>query len=263
MLAEKRLFVFDMDGTIYLGDKFIPGAVELFEALRLDGRDFLFLTNNSSKSAEVYSRKLTGMGYPVDVDRIFTSGEATRIFIKRRKPNARIFLLGNEFLKEEFERDGFHIVSERGSSPDYVVLGFDTTLTYDKIWFACDFIKSGVEYLATHPDLVCPLPGGASMPDAGSMIKMIEAATGGATPLVLGKPNRGIIDSVIEKYGAAPEEMLMVGDRLYTDMMLGRNAGIDTALVLTGEATLEDLKNSDVEPTYVFDSVADMTKELK
>jgi 4-nitrophenyl phosphatase len=261
-LKEKKCFIFDMDGTIYLGDKFIDGAVDLLEYLKNSGRQFVLLTNNSSKNSGTYREKLKRMGYEVEESGIFTSGEATRIHINRSKPGAKVFLLGNEYLEEEFKRDGFRLIKERGRAPDYVVLGFDTTLTYDKIWIACDYIKSGVEFLATHPDRVCPLPGGESMPDTGSMIKMFEAATGGVQPKVIGKPNKLIIDSILDKYDMALDDVVMIGDRLYTDMKLAENAGIDSALVLTGEAAQADLKQTDIKPTYVFESVKNILETL-
>ena len=262
-LKEKKCFIFDMDGTIYLGDNFIDGSVELLEHLDERKTKFVFMTNNSSKNSGVYCNKLKKMGYEVEEEKIFTSGEATRIYINKFKPGAKIFLLGNEYLEAEFEQNGFTLVKGRDESPDYVVLGFDTTLTYEKIWIACDYIKDGVEYLATHPDYVCPLPAGKTMPDTGAMIKMFEAATGGKLPKIIGKPNSLIIESILDKYNLKQEDVVMVGDRLYTDMKLGENAGIDTILVLTGEATREDVENSDILPTYIFESVKTIHENLK
>ncbi|MCK5780537.1 MAG: HAD-IIA family hydrolase [Psychrilyobacter sp.] len=262
-LKEKKCFIFDMDGTIYLGDNFIDGSVELLEHLDERKTKFVFMTNNSSKNSGVYCNKLKKMGYEVEEEKIFTSGEATRIYINKFKPGAKIFLLGNEYLEAEFEQNGFTLVKGRDENPDYVVLGFDTTLTYEKIWIACDYIKDGVEYLATHPDYVCPLPAGKTMPDTGAMIKMFEAATGGKLPKIIGKPNSLIIESILDKYNLKQEDVVMVGDRLYTDMKLGENAGIDTILVLTGEATREDVENSDILPTYIFESVKTIHENLK
>jgi HAD superfamily hydrolase (TIGR01457 family) len=262
-LKEKKMFIFDMDGTIYLGDSFIDGTVELLEHIKEIGSDFVFLTNNSSKNSGVYQAKLSKMGYEVEEEKIFTSGEATRIYINKFKPKAKIFLLGNEFLEAEFEKNGFTLVKGRDENPDYVVLGFDTTLTYEKIWIACDYIKAGVEYLATHPDYICPLPKGESMPDTGAMIKMFEAATGGKLPKIIGKPNKLIIESILDKYNLKQDDVVMVGDRLYTDIKLGENAGIDSILVLTGEATEEDVKKSNIAPTYIFESVKTIHEKLK
>jgi len=258
-LRDKRCFIFDMDGTIYLGDELIEGAKDLLEVLEERGTLFLFLTNNSSKNRDIYREKLDKLGVQVEADNIFTSGEATRIYIKSRGENKRIYLLGNENLEREFTEDGFIL---DGENPDYVVLGFDTTLTYEKIWKACDLLGEGTEFLATHPDYVCPLPEGKIMPDTGAMIKMFEAATG-KTPRVIGKPNKLIIESIMEKYSLQRDEMVMVGDRIYTDIKLGENAGIDSILVLSGEAKREDLKTTEIKPSYIVDSVKCLYDVLK
>lgn len=254
-LKNKKCFIFDMDGTIYLGEDLIKGSLELIELL--DKKDILsiFLTNNSSKSRDDYQEKLKKIGLEVSKDRIVTSGEATRIYIKSQDDKNRIFLLGNESLEREFIEDGFII--NKDNLTDYVVLGFDTTLTYNKIWKACDLLQDGVEFLATHPDYVCPLPKGRNMPDTGAMIKMFEAASG-KTPKIIGKPNKLIIDSILEKYKLQKDDVVMVGDRIYTDIKLGENAGIDSILVLSGEAKQEDLKVTEIKPTYVLDSVKDI-----
>ena len=262
-LKNKKLFIFDMDGTIYLGDNFIDGAVDLLDNILKEGNDYVFLTNNSSKNSQVYYEKLKKMGLNnVTTDKIFTSGEATRSYIKQFKPNSNIYLLGNEYLEEEFKNDGFNLITEPNKNPDYVVLGFDTTLTYNKIWHACDYIKSGVEFLATHPDFVCPLPQEKTMPDTGAMIEMFKLATGGIEPKIMGKPNRFIIDAILNKYNLKPEDAVMVGDRLYTDIQLGINSNMDTILVLTGESTKEDIKKFNINPTFTFESVKTILQSL-
>jgi len=254
-LRGKKCFIFDMDGTIYLGGSLIDGAKNLLEQLEEKGILYIFLTNNSSKSRSNYQKKLKDFGIEVAEDKIFTSGEATRIYIKSQGEKKNVFLLGNEDLTREFQEDGF--ILEGNSSYDYVVLGFDTTLTYDKIWKACDLVKDGVEFLATHPDYVCPLAGGKTMPDTGAMIKMFEAASG-RTPKVIGKPNKLIVESIMTKYDLDRDDIVMVGDRLYTDIKLGENAGVDSILVLSGEARVEDLADTEVKPTHVMESVKDL-----
>jgi len=250
-----------MDGTIYLGDELIEGSRELLKLLGERDTLFLFLTNNSSKNSDIYKDKLKKLGIHVEIDNIFTSGEATRIYIKSMGEARKVYLLGNENLEREFVEDGFTLVEGEQAKPDYVVLGFDTTLTYEKIWKACDLLKDGVEFLATHPDYVCPLPEGKSMPDTGAMIKMFEAATE-KSPRVIGKPNKLIVESIMEKYNLQKNEMVMVGDRIYTDIKLGENAGIDSILVLSGEAKIEDLKETEVKPTYIIDSVKELYNVL-
>lgn len=261
-INEIKCFLLDMDGTIYLGDNLIEGALDFLELLKDQGKEFLFMTNNSSKNRKVYREKLSKLGCEVKEEKIFTSGEATRIYINKNKPKANVYLLGNENLEEEFIEDDFNLVNNTDIKPDYVVLGFDTTLTYNKIWSACDHIKNGTEFLATHPDYVCPLPRGKSMPDTGAMIKMFEAATG-VSPKVIGKPNSLVVDSIIEKYGYDRSEIAMVGDRLYTDIKMGENAGITSILVLSGETTIEGYnKSTDIKANFVFDSVDDIKNSL-
>lgn len=261
-LKNVRLFLLDMDGTVYLGRELLPGAREFLELLGRQGKDFLFLTNNSSKSAADYRDKLARMEIHVAEDRILTSGEATVIALRRSLPEgARIFLLGTPSLERQFLEAGFRLVGEEATEADEVVLGFDTTLTYRKLWTACDLIRKKGAYVATHPDLNCPLEGGALMPDAGAMIAFIRASTG-VEPYVVGKPSREIVDCVCEKYGVAREGLAMVGDRLYTDIALGRNAGITSILVLSGETDAAMYRDSAVRADYVFDSIRELGAAL-
>jgi HAD superfamily hydrolase (TIGR01457 family) len=256
-LKEKKVFLLDMDGTIYLGDKLIDGAKEFLDALNKKGKRYIFLTNNSSKSKEIYVEKLNKLGIKATKEEIFTSGEATTMYLKNKKPGAKIYLLGTKALEEEFEREGFILEKERNKDIDYLVLGFDTTLTYEKLWGACEYISEGVEYIATHPDFNCPLADDKFMPDAGAMAAFIEASTG-ETPRVIGKPNKDIIESILSKYNLDKEDIVMVGDRLYTDIKTGENAGIKSVLVYSGETKAKDYKDSEIRADYTFDSIKDM-----
>ena len=256
-LKNKSVFLLDMDGTIYLGDELIDGAREFLNALNNKGKKYIFLTNNSSKSREIYVDKLKQLGINANVEDVFTSGEATTIYLKDQKTNARIYLLGTKALEAEFQREGFILEKKRHMDIDYVVLGFDTSLTYEKLWAACEYIAEGVEYIGTHPDFNCPLADGKFMPDAGAIAAFIEASTG-RSPKVMGKPNREIIESIAKKYNLHKKDMIMIGDRLYTDIKTGKNAGINTALVYSGETKEEDYENSDIKADYVFNSIKDM-----
>ncbi|ADK82610.1 HAD-IIA family hydrolase [Sediminispirochaeta smaragdinae] len=256
-LSEKKCFLLDMDGTIYLGDRLIDGASDFLHKIKANGKQYIFLTNNSSKNKRVYVEKLKRMGIAADSSEVFTSGEATIMYLNKIKKNAHIFLLGTPALEEEFEDAGFSLVRERNQDVDFVVLGFDTTLTYNKLWIACDYIAEGVEYIATHPDFVCPLEGGRCMPDAGSMIALIKGTTG-KEPLVIGKPNRFIIDAILEKYSLKKEDMAIVGDRLYTDIRTGLDNGIDSILVMSGETDESMLASTEFIPKYLFGSVKDI-----
>lgn len=257
MIENKKYFLLDMDGTLYLGNQLIEGAKEFLEKIKLKNKKYIFMTNNSSKNREAYVEKLKKLGIDANVEEIFGSTEATIIYLNKIKKGAKIFLLGNELLEEAFLKAGFEIIKEKDKEIDFVVLGFDTTLTYDKIWKACDYIFAGIPYIATHPDFVCPLDGGKYMPDTGSMIEMIKAVTG-KTPLVIGKPNKHIIDGIIEKYNISKEETVIVGDRLYTDIRTGLDNGITSVLVMSGETTEETLKETIYKPDYIFNSVKDM-----
>lgn len=256
-LKDINVFLLDMDGTIYLGDELIQGAKEFLVRIKERGKRYIFLTNNSSKNKKTYVEKLNRLGIDAVEDEVFTSGEATTMYINKEKPGAKIYLLGTEALEEEFVKSGFVLEKERNKDIDYVVLGFDTTLTYEKLWGACEYISEGVEYIATHPDFNCPLANDKFMPDAGAMAAFIEASTG-RTPRVIGKPNKEVVDSISLKYGLSKDDMAMVGDRLYTDIKTGQNAGITSILVYSGETKEEDYKSSEIKGDYVFDSVKDM-----
>lgn len=256
-----KLFLLDMDGTFYLGNEIIDGALQFLDVVKKQGKDFIFLTNNSSKNKYAYQEKLKSMGCNVDAERIFTSGEATTIYLNSIAKGAKIFLLGTELLHEEFEKAGFVIVNETEARPDYVVLGFDTTLTYDKLWKACDFLREGVGYIATHPDFNCPLEDNKYMPDTGAMIELVAASTG-RRPHVVGKPNKDIIEAVCIKYGCNKDEIAMVGDRLYTDIKMGETAGITSVLVLTGETSRQEYEKSDIKADYVYESIKELAEEI-
>ena len=260
-LKEKSVYLLDMDGTIYLGDQLIDGAKDFLQAIKAGGKRYLFMTNNSSKNKEVYVQKLNRLGIEATEEEVFTSGEVTTIYLNKKKPGATVYLLGTEALEKEFEAAGFILEKERGKTVDYVVLGFDTTLTYEKIWGACEYIAAGVDYIATHPDFVCPLPGEAFMPDAGAMAAMIEAATG-KTPKVMGKPNKQVVDSIADKYGLSKDQMAMVGDRLYTDVETGNNAGIASVIVFSGETKEKDYQQSPIRATYAYPSVKEMINDI-
>lgn len=258
-LLNVKCFLLDMDGTFNLGDRLIDGSLYFIETLRELGRDFLFLTNNSSKHRGLYAKKITRLGLPIPEERVFTAGEATALYLQREYAGAKVYVVGTPALEDEFRQHGFQLEAE---NPQLAALGFDTTLTYEKLWKLCDFVRAGLPYIATHPDFTCPTETGY-MPDIGAMIAFVRAATGREPDLVVGKPNRMIVDAVAQKYGYAIEEMAMVGDRLYTDIALGQTSGITTCLVWSGETRPEDLVNSPFQPTYAFDNLAKIADWLK
>lgn len=251
-------FLFDLDGTVYLGDRLLPGARDLLAYLEQEGRPFYFLTNNSSRSREDYAAKLAGYGLETTRERIFSSGMATAIYLQQQKPGARIYLVGTPSLEEEFRDYGFQLVE---SDPDYAVLGFDTTLTYQKIRRLGDFVLAGVPYIATHPDINCPTPDGF-MPDIGAMMAMVEASTGKAADIIIGKPFPPMVEAITTRTGFAANQLTMVGDRLYTDIAMGE-AGIKTVLVLSGEARREDLPGAPRQPDLVCQDLAELLAFLR
>ena len=259
-MIDKSVFLLDMDGTIYLGSKLIDGAKEFLVKIRDSGKKYIFLTNNASKDKVEYVKKLEKLGIDASEDEVFSSADATISYFKKIGKK-RLFLVGNTSLKNQLEEAGFEIITERNKEIDAVLVSFDTELTYEKLWIACDYLQDGYDYFATHPDFVCPLDAGRIMPDAGSIIELLNACVN-RRPIVIGKPESKMIESLTEKYKIDKNDLIMVGDRLYTDIAMGHRAGIKAILVLSGETSLEDYKKSDVEADYIFDSVKDIIPEI-
>ncbi len=257
-LTHARCFLMDMDGTIYLGSQLLPGAKRWMDLLQVKGLDYYFLTNNSSRSRIEYAKKLTQLGLPTPEEKIFTSGEATAIYLQKHYPDASLYVVGTPPLQDEFTRHGFTLTD---TNPDVAVLGFDTTLTYEKLHKLCDLAVAGVPYIATHPDINCPTETGF-MPDTGAMIELVATSTGRRPDVIVGKPNQPVVDALVEKTGLPLEEHCMIGDRLYTDIALGR-WGITTALVLSGETKSEDLPGSEFVPDYVVPNIDEMASLLE
>jgi 4-nitrophenyl phosphatase/NagD protein len=257
-LRDVRCFLLDMDGTFYLGDRLIDGALSFIEVLRARGQDFLFLTNNSSKDASQYAEKIRRLGLPVDADRVLTSGAATARYLQRRYPAAKVYVVGTPALEDELARHGFRL---EVATPEVAVLGFDTGLTYAKLWRLCDLVRGGLPYVATHPDLNCPTETGF-MPDIGATIAFVEASTRRRPDVAIGKPNRLMAEAAAERMGVPVETLCMVGDRLYTDIALGQAAGIPSVLVLSGESRAEDVPASPDQPDYVFASLGELGRAL-
>ena len=263
-LKDIQLFMLDMDGTIYNEEELIGGASDFFNLLEKQGKQYIFMTNNSSKSKKSYVEKLTRLGIKATEDNIASSVNATTLYLKEHKPDAKLYLIGTESFKQEMLDEGFDVVpvDYRGEDIDYVLLGFDTELTFEKLRGACYYVSRGYKYIATNCDLKCPVADRKFIPDCGSMANMIATATG-RQPLFLGKPDRTIVDYVSKNTGVSIEKIATVGDRLYTDIAVGINARATTICVLTGEATEDEIKTTKFKPDYCFESIKELYESIK
>ena len=253
-INDTRCFLLDMDGTFYLGSRILPGSLDFIDAVLKSGRDYLFLTNNSSHNADYYVRRLAGMGLNVGREKILTSGQATALQAVKRYPGKKAFVLGNEYLFDELREGGVEIDQQ---SPDIVIIGYDTTLTYETMTQVCDFVRAGLPYIATHPDFNCPTETGFA-PDIGAIIAFIEASTGRVPDLIVGKPHAGIVEAALDRTGLKAHELAMCGDRLYTDIETGLQHGMLSVLVLSGETTPEMAAESSTKADLTFDRLSDM-----
>lgn len=260
-LKDITLFLLDMDGTVNLGFDPIDGAKEFLFTLKEQGKSFIFLTNNSSKNADGYVDKMRSLGFPCEKENVFTSGMAAGMFLSQNKKDSLVYVCGTEALKNELLKYGVRI-SPDGENADTVLLGYDTELNYEKIKIVCELLDNGADYYATNIDMVCPIEGGRYLPDCGSFADMFENAVK-RRPQFLGKPDRTMIDIIAQKTGVAYDKIAMVGDRIYTDVKTGINAGVTSVLVLSGETTAEDCEKSDITPDYVLNSVKDILNAIK
>ncbi len=265
ILKEKKCFVFDMDGTIYLGDELIKGSYELFQYFNHHNIDYFFLTNNSSNSVKDYINKLNEMGIESGESNIITSSTSTISYLKRNFDICQqvFFIIGTPSMEEEFRKASINFITKKDEHTkiDAVVVGFDTTLTYKKLADASYYLNMNKTLIATNCDYICPLPEGEVTPDCGSIVSLLER-TIECSVTYCGKPDIAILEPIF-KQGFQREEMIIVGDRLYTDIALGFENEIDTALVLTGEATPQTIVESEVAPTIVLKSVESLYLTLK
>ncbi len=251
-LENKKLYIFDQDGTIYLGGRVFPSAVKFINHLRESGKRVLFFTNNASHSPEFYLEKLTRLGFAPERNEILTAGDVTIQFLLRHREGKSVYLVGTPELESQFRDAGVPLINEEAERADIVVSSFDTTLTYKKLEAACRYIREGAEYLCTHPDFNCPTETGF-IPDSGAIAALVTASTG-VVPTYLGKPYATTVDMINEVTGIAREDMCIFGDRLYTDIALGKRHGVTSVLVLSGETTEDDVKTADESdrPDFVY-----------
>lgn len=259
-LKEKTLYLLDMDGTIYNENEIFDGTLEFLEEIERRGGQYVFITNNSSKSVEDYVQKVRAMGINAEYENFYTSGQATAMYLKENYPNQVVYCMGTKSLIKELREAGIEVVTEVDERAGVVLLGFDTENTSEKIRNTCIMLGRDVAYLATNPDLVCPVSFGY-IPDCGSMSIMLKNATG-KEPFFIGKPEPIMVNCVLKKLNCKREDAVIVGDRLYTDIKTGANAQVDTICVLSGEASMEDILQGEVEPTYIFKSVKEIYEGL-
>ena len=262
LLQSKKLFLFDLDGTLYLGDRLFPGVRELLSAIRARGGQYRFLTNNSSRGAESYVEKLCRLGVEAETSDFLTSVDALVAHLHAQGMAEKLlYVCGTQSMKRQLTQAGLRLTDERDAAVDALVMGFDTELTFQKLEDACILLGQGIPYLATNPDWVCPTAYGF-VPDCGSVCEMLWRATS-RRPIVIGKPEPLMPQLAMLEASVSAQETLLVGDRIYTDIASGANAGIDTLLVLSGETKEEDLPTADLQPTFVLPDVAALLSILE
>jgi HAD superfamily hydrolase (TIGR01450 family) len=253
-LEGKKLFVLDMDGTIYLGDRLFPWTLPFLRRVRENGGQYLFLTNNSSKTSTTYVDKLKRLGVEAESGDVLTSGDATIELLRSEGKYRRLFLLATPEVEAEFAAAGFELVEEK---PDAAVLTFDVTLTYGKLRRLCRLLLDGVAYIATHPDINCPTPEGP-IPDIGAFMALVESSTGRKPDRIVGKPSPDFLRAAMLRRGATAAETVMIGDRLYTDVACGLAAGVTSVLVLSGESTRQMAEASEHKPDLIVANLGEL-----
>ena len=260
-LKQKKLFLLDMDGTIYLGDTLFDGTLDFLNRVREKGGKYLFVTNNSSRSVNAYVARLEGMGIPAATDDFLTSVDALIWYLRGRYDDALIYAFGTRTFREQLSEAGFRVTDKLEEGISLLVCGFDTELTFQKLEDACILLGRGVDFVATNPDWVCPTSYG-SVPDCGSVCEMLFRATG-RRPKFIGKPEPEMALLSMERYGYSREETVLIGDRIYTDIACGVNAGIDTAFVLSGEGVPADIEKFHIRPSETYRNIRDIFERME
>ena len=259
-LKTKKLFLFDMDGTIYLGDNLFQGVPELLDKIEKSGGRYVFITNNASKSVMDYVKKLHRLGLTnITEEHFFTSAQAMRMLLKEKHANDLIYLQGTQSLIAEYKASGLRITTDYTDKAGAIVVAFDPEFTGEKVYTTCKMLtKHDLPYYATNPDWVCPVEFGY-IPDCGSMCQSFERATG-KKPVFIGKPQPTMIFEVMKKFGVGTNDTVVIGDRLYTDIASGNNAGVDTVCVLSGEVKREEVNRAQgvEKPTFLFNHIQEI-----
>lgn len=258
-LRSKRLFLLDMDGTIYLDEQLFDGVTDFLRYVREIGGRYLFLTNNSSKGVEGYIEKLQRLGITSEKDDFLTSVDATIRYLQENLPGKKCYVFGTRSFGQQLSAAGIPITDRLEDDIDVLLCGFDRELTFQKLEDACILLNRGVDFVATNPDWVCPTWYG-SVPDCGSMCEMLYRATN-RRPVVIGKPQSAMVELALERTGFTKEETVIIGDRLYTDIACGVNAEIDSVFVLSGEGAEADMETYHITPTWVYPDIGTMYRE--
>lgn len=254
-LRAKRLFLLDLDGTLYLDERLFDGAADFLRAIRSRGGTYRFLTNNSSRGAESYVEKLRRLGVEAETSDFLTSVDALIAHLHARGMAEKLlYVCGTQSMKRQLTQAGLRLTDARDAAVDALVMGFDTELTFQKLEDACILLNRGADYLATNPDWVCPTWYGF-VPDCGSVCEMLTRATG-RRPEFLGKPRPAMVQLALAETGFPPEQAVLIGDRLYTDIACAVNAGVDSIFVLSGEGRREDIERDNIHPTWVYDDIS-------
>ena len=273
ILDRTELFVLDMDGTFYLENDILDGALDFLESVKRAGKEYMFFTNNSSQSPKAYIDKLAKMNCHITRNMIMTSGDVMIRYLNNFYKGKSVYLLGTPSLYETFieggiklfepeidEKEGF-VPADTDNNPDIVVVAFDKTLNYNRLTNACTYIRNGAKFLATHLDINCPMKGGFII-DCGALCAAIELSTG-KKPKYVGKPFNETVEMIVDATGMEKDRIAFVGDRIYTDVATGVNNGAIGVLVMTGETKLEDIPGSQVKPDVVYDSIKEMAEMLR
>ena len=260
-LKDKRLFLLDMDGTLYLDEQLFDKVPEFLDLIRRQGGQYLFLTNNSSRGVDGYMAKMRRLGIETAPEDYMTSADAAEHTLLTEFPGQKCYVSGTASLKAQLRQAGIDVTDTLSDDITVLLSGFDTELTFQKLEDSCILLNRGVTWLATNPDWVCPTWYG-SVPDCGSVCQMLERATG-KTPRFLGKPQPEMVHLALARTGFGPQQAVVIGDRLYTDVACGVNAGIDSIFVLSGEGVMGDIVKYRVNPTWVYQDIAKLYHDLK
>lgn len=261
-IKNKRLFLLDMDGTVYEGARLFECVNEFLEYIEQSGGRYIFITNNSSRSVKDYVIKLSDMGIKVTEDNFFTSSQATALYLNEHHKNKKVYCMGTRSMIAEMEKMGVAVTSSTDDA-ECIAVGYDTELTYQKLIDVSYLLqtKKDIPYIATNPDRGCPTEFGL-VPDCFAICEAINYATH-RRPIYIGKPDKFMIEYAVGMSGFTKEETVVVGDRLYTDIASGVNAGVDTVCVLSGESSEKDIEESGIKPTYIFKDIKEIYNTLQ